>query len=73
MTSSNTLSIRNNQAVDLKEIPQVSYTLFMGTNLDLLRTQSQCHCVMLFGYKSREKTIILIMLWISENPKVEYV
>jgi Ni,Fe-hydrogenase III large subunit len=49
------LTIKNNQAVPLKEIPQVSYNSFTVLNSGLLSESQERHCINYFGFRSGEE------------------
>jgi len=57
-----TLSIRNNQAVPLSTIPELSYSDFFALNTRLVAEKPERHCVSYFGYplKDRVKLICCI-------------
>lgn len=45
------LHVKNNQAVDLKDIPEIRYPDFVEANLDMLKGRADRHCVNYFGVK----------------------
>jgi Ni,Fe-hydrogenase III large subunit len=47
--------IKNNEPVDLKAIPELSYTEFMEMNLELMKDTPERHCVMYFGVKKENR------------------
>ena len=55
MTDNKYISILNNQAVDLKDIPEHDYYLFMEINTGLLTGNTARHCVNYFGYRLSDK------------------
>lgn len=55
MTELNYIAIHNNQSIDLKEIPVLTYKLFLETNHNLMRNSPSRHCVNYFGYRPEDK------------------
>jgi Ni,Fe-hydrogenase III large subunit len=55
MTTMKYISVLNNQAIALKDIPLHDYRLFAEINLDLMRANPVRHCVNYFGYPSGDK------------------
>ncbi len=55
MTLNKYISISNNQAIALNDIPVHSYELFAEINPDLLNGNPARHCVSYFGYREAEK------------------
>jgi Ni,Fe-hydrogenase III large subunit len=54
----NYLRIKNQEAVPLKNIPDLDYQDFLESNLELLASHPERHCVNYFGYRSG-KTVVL--------------
>ena len=59
MTSNKTISIFNNQVIDLKDIPVHDYDLFAEINLGLMDGNPARHCVNYFGYITEEKLSLI--------------
>ena len=55
MTTLKTISISNNQVVDLQDIPIHDYEIFSEVNLDLMRGNPARHCVNYFGFREAGK------------------
>ncbi|HAZ04744.1 MAG: hypothetical protein A2W90_09775 [Bacteroidetes bacterium GWF2_42_66] len=51
----NYISIHNNQSIALKDIPEHAYTMFMETNIALMKGNPARHCVNYFGYSAADK------------------
>jgi Ni,Fe-hydrogenase III large subunit len=56
MTDEDFLTISNNQAVDLKDIPEHNYQMFWEHSLSLMKDKANRHCVNYFGYKAGTRT-----------------
>jgi hypothetical protein len=52
------LRVKNNQCVDLKDIPEIRYRDFMEVNIDLMKGGADRHCVNYFGVKSDNNVFI---------------
>ena len=48
----NYIPVYNNETIDLNDIPEVSYTDFLNSNIGLILNKPQRHCVNYFGYMS---------------------
>ena len=55
MTPIKYISISNNQAIAVKDIPEHGYELFSEINLDLINGNPARHCVNYFGYPIADK------------------
>ncbi len=51
----NYLSVKNQQCVPLKNIPELDYPVFISSNLALMEAGSERHCVSYFGQKTRKE------------------
>ena len=55
MTKMKYISVLNNQAIGLQDIPVHQYGLFADINLDLMNGNPARHCVNYFGYSAGDK------------------
>ncbi len=62
----NYISIQNNQTINIKDIPELSYNLFLSTNIEVVENKIERHCVNYFGYKI-ENNIKLICCIADDN------
>ncbi|MEN6457211.1 MAG: hypothetical protein ABFD10_23390 [Prolixibacteraceae bacterium] len=63
------IPIHNNQSIALKDIPEHPYRLFMETNLDLMKSGPEKHCVNYFGY--RDAGLIRLICCIADDHRHE--
>lgn len=63
------IKLHNNQTVNLKEIPELSYVEFMETNLNLLLSEPNRHCVNYFGVK--DETQLTLFCCIADDSTHE--
>lgn len=52
------LKVKNNQCVDLKDIPEIRYRDFMEVNIDMMKGRADRHCVNYFGVESDNNIFI---------------
>jgi len=59
------LTIKNQQSVPLKSIPELEYNIFYNLNISLLEDHSERHCVLYFGY--RDSGMIRLICCVADD------
>jgi Ni,Fe-hydrogenase III large subunit len=70
MTTTNYISITNNQVIQLKEIPVCGYERFRDTCLGLLKDNPSRHCVSYFGFPVKDEIWLISCIADDEAHKI---
>jgi Ni,Fe-hydrogenase III large subunit/NADH:ubiquinone oxidoreductase subunit C len=70
MTDVNYISIHNNQAIALNDIPEHGYEIFKSLNIGLLKNNSARHCVNYFGYKFENKIKLICCIADDDSHQI---
>ncbi|MGV8096155.1 MAG: hypothetical protein AB2L24_30245 [Mangrovibacterium sp.] len=64
------ISIDNNQAVAIKDIPEHTYPVFMETNIELMKNIQARHCVNYFGYQVADQIRLICCIADDDLHKI---
>jgi len=64
------IRIKNSKPVSLSEIPELNYSLFYETNIELIENNPQRHCVSYFGYKNGTQVKLICCIADDETHEI---
>ena len=64
------MKIKNNTTISLNDIPELDYSGFRSTIIDLMSNKSERHCVNYFGFKSGDKIRLICCIADDEMHQI---